>query len=292
MRLFFIIFLLVVQILKQITSYFTGTLWGALLLSLSIYYGASHFCIDVLSFEEIIFMPSTLNPETQAMLAASLISVVGFFMAFHTSAKLWAEQKKHSIGFDIAESLGAHSKVISQESIFICSYLTVICDLIEDVNSGVEIGPERTSYLFFQAERFQDAKSKIIREVDELSSLRMINNFFLQTKKGVDRILEAMIDDLNNRKIDISVPLPFNPKNHCDIHWIKEFSDTFDYEKAALSAKKISHTTASSVGMIKGALYSPIVMPGFGAYWDMLKDTKGFISFLISESDRMKKNKT
>ncbi len=92
--------------LEFIFRFLVGSLYGILILLIILYFALPYFTdIQPYSFDELLLFVMNLDPQYKVAILTSLITVVGFLIAFQTATTTWKQQMHTNLSLQAANDI-------------------------------------------------------------------------------------------------------------------------------------------------------------------------------------------
>jgi hypothetical protein len=146
-----------------------SNIYGLLLLTLSIYFLLPHFTpIKPFNFVEFIIWFDSLGGEYKISLLSSLLTIVGFLIAFQTATTNWTQQMQTEIRIDAAKDLELSYNKALELILSIETFIRMNIDIINKIEEKKPTLEIRSNLMFLSSE-----SPKFYSNRQELSNLHI-----------------------------------------------------------------------------------------------------------------------
>ena len=266
--------------LAFVWRFFSSTLFGALLLSILLYVSLSVFgSIPPLSFSELMLWTASLGQDAVVALTSSMLTIVGFLVAFHVASKSWQQQQLAQIKvsaadevenfFAEASKLNTDTQLYAEELIRTVDRIAGGCSAEEAV-FAVQYAQEGAKSFLSKRDRLVSLSIESYRLSSRHSSI-LLSTFSLEgALEDACAALKEIVD-----KIWIQVPI-------VDLQsptLVEDFMAQVNRQECLLfvcAAKKYSLSLNGSAGFIRGGLLSPVIGFNTALLINLLRKSSAF----------------
>lgn len=268
----------ITSICRIINRYLFGTIWGVLILSIILYVNSERILgTKPLAVNELIMVLFSLNETMQAAIVSSLITIIGFIVAYATASSNWKAQLRGTLKSEASceciQFFNVTHSLVTQCDIYANSLKSTL-DKIANGSPKSEllfhVGYNRKKTNEFIANR----DAIVANSINAHTFLAKYNSLLINTT-GVKSNLDLAISSLTVVSQDIWFPIPYEVtegddeiemfRSQIDIDKINKFLTTVKEHHNALSF----HPSAAA-----GILMDPIVGTSFSSLVSLFKVRK------------------
>lgn len=253
----------VVLIVVFLLRFLFGTLVGVLLLSWLLYLGLPHVVeIEPLSFRQLMLWFDELSNDAKVGLASSLVTVLGFFIALHTTMHSWQRQTAATMRMAAADAI---DKVISDASAVLLRILLFTEAAAREVERVRSQGLQSEdapvlSVLSEDVIEFRANRQRLLQLEQELIALPARYAVLFLPLSGLPAALEAVEEHVSAVAKKLWVPAPPGGTTHPDHRrHLLERVDPVKYRELSEASNAARDKIAALQGGIRGALLSPVL---------------------------------
>lgn len=265
-----------------ISGYFwrflSSTLVGVLILSVSIYlFLFSYGVVNPLTPQELIDWLANISTDFKIAITSSLLTILGFLIAFHTATANWKQQLnaqiKISAAGEIEDFFAEACGLLTNTNIFIAS-------VIDSINNIQKTG--KTTNTLFNAQHIMENLPQFISTRERLSALsinchRLSSKHisFLMSTWGAAKILQLAIDAFTDTTDKMWVFIPYIEKN--DPNLLSDLITTVNITDclAFQSAYETNFSYINGlIGGLRGQLLAPVAGFNFAGLVTLIENKK------------------
>lgn len=275
--------------------------YGFLFLSICVHYFSSVlFNVEAFDGPQLALWFSEQPSDTKGLLMSSMLTIVGFIIAFSVAMSGWKSQMKMSLRLDAAQDLNSvYTRVcnlITSIRIYADTVVKTKKEILQDTDQ--EMVKVRLFYL-------KDAQIKFMQDRQELSSmssdvhniLGRHSNVFFAAGDSFEKIIE-----INQTINQISAGMWSIPEFNfeIDLNFIREiFLDRVnltELEDFSKECEKAHHSVSGISGYVKGKIISRLAEDNLSMHLNMIKHGKWIFPVMLKilskqelDSDLIKK---
>lgn len=275
-----------VNIFRVIYRYLFGTVWGVLFLAIMMYYN-SEFLLGTtpISFNELCLLLFSLSETMKAAIVSSLITIIGFIVAYATASSNWKAQLQGTLKSEASfECVNFFDN--TQKKVMDCF---LYAESLKATIEKIQAGKPKEELLFhtkYDREKTKEfianREAVVLAGINSHTFLAKYNPIIVNTN-GVAANLNLAISALSQISDDIWFNVPYEVSDsekqissfmkQVDITSLNKFIATVNVNKKALSFHP---------GAVAGILMDPVVKTNWstlitlfkvrGILWDQMSD--------------------
>ena len=250
---------LVIFILK----FLFGTIIGSLLLAWLLYATAPYWAgVQPWGGSELLIWFSQLSDEAKIGLASSLVTVLGFFIALHTTMHSWQRQKAAEFRISAAENIyriiSEVNAVILQIQLFAETTAREV-QQVREQNMSLEASPI-LSVLSEDVLAFRANRQRLLQLQQAVIDLPARYSVLFLPLSGMESALEAIKENIATVTKVLWIPAPAGGTDHPEHRKLLMAQvDPEKYQTLAGTCEAVHNQIAALQGGLNGALMSPIL---------------------------------
>lgn len=255
-------FLYVVFAIWFVFSWLISSVWGIFLLAVGLYVNATNLgWSEPLSFGQLLSWSAELPDEYRLGISSSLLTIVGFLIAFQVATRNWKDQMRASVQLeaatDIQSFFSSGSKLLTEVYI----YANLLLESLQIVTVGQDI-----DRMNFEIDLVRSRTDKFLRKRDRLTKMAVdVHNLssrhsvLLASQFRTAKNLARATDAFSAVAEHIWFPIPIVSSKELgaidrferaiDIEACQKYKDAYDENFDAISGLS---------GMVSGRLTAPI----------------------------------
>jgi hypothetical protein len=259
--------------------FFTRNIYGLFLLSLFFYWQAPNiFGEKPFNFAEMFAWFDKLSETFKTAILSSLLTIVGFLIAFQSATKNWKDQLLANIRLDASNNIDITYNRISELINFIKIYADLNLQIVEKIQSNGE--PKEVAndirYIMSQNEKFISERQELsILQNQAYQLIGRYSNIFMATLNTFDQIIK--INEFVKRVADrmwILVPvIDFN-----NTKFIEHYLSYVNVQKYTDLSKQCDETytyVTTMAGNVRGKLTGKYQEFNLSLFYNLLR--KGWV---------------
>lgn len=288
--------LLTYIIVSLIFRFLTANIYGIFLLLIGLYFIIPHFTIIKPFSPSELVLWSAEQPETmKALLLSSLMTIIGFVIAFQTATKNWKDQLVANLRVeasnDIDRTYSRLNELITSVQIYADTNLRIL-KKIENNAEEIEIFND-IHFVLSQTEKFLSERQELSllhsRAFQLYGRYSMIlfasSNTFDQLEKVNDFVAQVA------KKMWILVPqVDLNSPDYLN-HYLT-FVDEEKYNDLSVQCSKSHPYIAAVSGSVRGKLTAGIAEYNLSLLYNFIRKGKFFLDVLFDIKKIDKENRT
>jgi hypothetical protein len=188
-----------------------GTVTGVFLISIGIYQTADTiFGIKVWDLATLALWFDNLDKETRTAIATSLITVLGFFIALHTTMAAWRKQTETALRLTAGEQIDVALVDLNRTLLDIQIYSQATADELKRISEqkhqptlAVKLTP-----LAEDAALFAENRTRALNQISEVGRMASKYAILFLPVPGAKEALDELDDDLDTIRSAIWVHVP------------------------------------------------------------------------------------
>lgn len=239
-----------------------GTMQGALFCSVSLYWYMEVFGeAKPLSTSQLVLWLAELSVESKTGLATSLITVVGFVVAFRTATLNWKEQTRTTLRIAIADEIERFFDEVARRTIDAQLYAEAVVAEVTRIQAS-RLNPTASGVidlLIQDGPKFRENRQRLVSLSIEVHRLGSKHYTLLAPLGGVLKALEDCVTSFRQITTEMWVQVPTITPDHPNPH--TSFIDQIDVAKwnsFAACCERNYHIIDGLIGGIRGALLAPL----------------------------------
>lgn len=272
--------------LAMLVRFFVATVLGALLLAVAAYwYVGAHTSVAPYSAGGLLLWFSELESAYKVVLFGSLVTVLGFVVAFHTATLNWRNQMKAQLKTEAAGEVENFFAIVGRNVRALQFYADDLIKTVNFIQNGGDLveASFRVGYAQGQGEQFLAARNTVSQASIEVHRLIAKNHNLLASGWGLLATARGTADAIGAlaEKMWIRVPaVDVNDPNHVQ-HFlnqvnIAECQSLFD------CCESNDSKIAAMSGQIQGYLLAPIWGFSVPMYFTLIRGRKEFRDMMKS----------
>lgn len=266
--------------LMLVLRFLFGSAYGALVLTVAFYTYAYYFTsAPPLSPSELVLLIDGISSEYKVALLTSLVTVVGFVIAFHTATASWRNQMRAQLKAQVAGDIENFFAVVTSNMTDARIYVESLVDAVKKIQKGDSLDDARFSvaYLQRQAGEFLAARDRLSHASVEVHRLLDRSYTVLSTGWGILAMARLAADSLEKvtGKMWIRVPrVDLQNPDH-----IQSFMNEVNVSECNefLEACEANYGKISGLsGGVRGYLIAPVFDFNLATLVTLLSDRKQF----------------
>lgn len=253
----------VVLVVIFLLKFLLGTLLGLLLFSWLLYLGLPHFTgIEPWSAAQLVLWFDELGNDAKIGLTSSLITVLGFFIALHSTMHSWQRQTAASMRMSAADAIDQVLSEANAVLLNIALFTSAIAKEVERVRSQ-DVSLEATTMLSVLSDNlvsFREDRQRLIHLEQEIIELPAHYAVHFLPLSGIPSALDAIEEHISSVTKKVWVQAPAVSSVHPDhIRHLVECVDPVKYSDLSRASTMARDKIAGLKGGIRGTLLSPIL---------------------------------
>ncbi len=227
------IYILVMGPLSLAQHFFFNTMNGALLTSLGLYFWMAWFGeTKPFTFAQLLIWFSELTSESKTGLATTLVTVIGFLVAFRTATLGWKDQTRMSLRIAVADELELFFDEVAKLTLNIQLYAESVVEEVSQLrHSG--LNPETSStvaMLIEEGPKFRQNRARLSALSIDVHRISSKHYAMLSPLGGVIEALNDSVNALDQITEEMWVHLPIATNQPTSSH-AQLFVDRIDLDK-------------------------------------------------------------
>jgi hypothetical protein len=240
-----------------------GTLIGVLLFSWLLYLGLPHITgIEPWSLQQLMLWFDELGNDAKIGMASSLVTVLGFFIALHTTMHSWQRQTAATMRMAAADAIDSVISDTTAILLDISLFTEAAAKEIERVRGKglpLEASP-MLSVLSEDVTKFRANRQRLLQLEQELIALPARYTVLFLPLSGMPAALQAIEAHVSAVTKKLWVPAPAGGTTHPDHRrHLVERVDPVKYKELSEVSDAARDKIAWLQGGIRGALLSPVL---------------------------------
>lgn len=274
--------------------FFVGNIFGIFLLSLFAYMNSNElFGITPYNFEQFMFWLVAQSESTKTAFLSSLITVVGFLLAYATATANWKGQLLANLKLQAAGELDVffseYSKLASDCEIY-ASYLVEAVDKIQK-GCSVDEADFLVTYSCEQGQLFTQKRQRLIAMGIDVHGFQGRYSTLLLSAPGLQSSLNSAIRAVVKINEKLWINVPFHIQDHDNT--IQAFINQVNVSDclALKSTFDACHGELNfSAGSVRGNLMSTVVGFNIWTMYHMFRQSKGMYIAIKERYANLHKN--
>ncbi|MBQ26086.1 hypothetical protein [Alcanivorax sp.] len=274
--------------------FLTSSLAGVFLLTISLYALLFFFDYEVMSLGELLIYISKLDAGIIASIISSLVTVLGFFIAFSTGRKSWEIQKKTEFSIEVSESLSVIVNDLVDGIINLNIYYSGVIDACSSLEENPH-GKQSLSKLRYICRRNDEASAHAKRIQERNSQLISFIGTYTQvfeSKIGVSKFLEFIQNRASVASLASHYFVPTIDHANKDSEAVAIFFHFINQEEIQRNKdllEPLVEEISSAHGYIRGMFLSTIFKSNLRTLWSFIRRYKKISPFFIGLIEKVKK---
>ena len=263
-----------------VVRFLIASVFGAFALAIFAYwYIGQYTAISPFTGHELLIWFGELEPAYRVAFFGSLVTVLGFVVAFHTATVNWRNQMKAQLKSDAAGEIENFFAIVGRSIRGVQLYVDDLVDtanLIQNGGDPAELS-FRVRYAQGRGEQFIAARNTLSQASIEVHRLISKNHNLLASGWGLLSAVQGTAETLADvvDKIWIRVPIvDVNDPNHVQ-HFLDQINVT-DCQSLSNACDINDSKIAAMSGGLQGALLAPVWGFSFPMYVTLLRDRRAF----------------
>jgi len=262
---------------------FFKSLYGVLVLAVLCYmYSESLFGVAPLSFQQLVMLFDSLQPEFKVGVVSSLITVIGFMFAFHVAIESWRRQMREELKLKAANEMQGYFERVVYFSSVLGAYAENV-RLLKTAydNNSVPHMKLQIEILQGQSIAFLEARNEMQRFSSDVYNLLARHENVLSQAFGLKKTASFAVSQIHKIAQSMWILLPVVDTSHEG--WMVSFLEQVDFdgcEQLALATAKVDMHISGAVAGINGYMYARIWELSPAKIFEWLSSPKGHISAL------------
>ena len=269
-------------ILRLILHFFIANIYGIGILFVSLYFLSPHITdVQPFNLSELIIWSTEQSDTLKALLVSSLVTVIGFMIAFQSATKNWKDQLIANIRVqasnDIDEIYTRINELINSINMYVDNNLEILskiknnADSIE-IDSGVRFVLSRTESFFSERQELSLLNSKAFQLYSRYSMI------FLATQNTFD-MLERINESVSKVTDKMWILAPTIDINNADYlkHYLN-YVDEDKYRELSLQCNESHSYIAGMAGAVRGKLIAKISEFNLSVFLNIIRKGKFFVN--------------
>lgn len=242
-----------------------GTLIGVLLLSSLLYLGLPHIAgIEPWSIRQLVLWLDDLGNDAKIGLASSLVTVLGFFIALHTTMHSWQRQTAATMRMVAADAIDIVISDVTEVLLSISLFTQSAANAIEEVRSH-GLSPDAAPILSLLSEdvtEFRSNRQRLLQLHQQLIALPARYTVIFLPVSGVLTYLEAIEEHVCVVTTKVWVAAPAGGTTHPDHRrHLLERVDSVKYRELS----EVSDAARDKIVVLQARIRSALLSPVFEA---------------------------
>lgn len=256
-------FIGVVIVIIFLFKFIFGSLAGVLALSWLLYVGSPQIIgIEPWNFRELILWFDELGNDAKIGLASSMVTVLGFFIALHTTMHSWQRQTAATMRMSAADAIDQVITELNAILLRISLFTEATAKEVKRVRAhGLSLDANPIlSVLSEDVAEFRANRQRLLQLEQEIISLSARYAVLFLPLSGIPAALEAIEENVSTITKTIWVRAPSGGTSHPDHR--KHLVDLIDpekYKELSVACDAARDSIAGLQGGIRGALLSPLL---------------------------------
>ena len=251
-------------LLTIVWRFVTATLWGTLIALVLIYAALTQWgSTRPLTAGELGDWISQLDPSATATLLATILTILGFLVAFRSAHSAWKREQLGTLRLAAAEEVHVFFQETSDALIDMELYVDQLLDLKRDIDEGAELEQLQASarWVNTQSQPFLAARWVIREKSVKVHALRAKHELVVSGRRFASSMLGRAVSEMEVLTSAIWFPTP--PVTDDEISILK-FIANFDgiawrnFKATAVGAR---YRILVASGGVRGALLSEFLQP-------------------------------
>lgn len=251
--------ILVVFVLKFLFGTIIGSLIFAWLLYATLPYWSG---VQPWGLSEVLLWFSQLSNEAQIGLASSLVTVLGFFIALHTTMHSWRRQTASELRMSAADNIYRVISEVNTVILHVQLFAETTAREVQQIraqNLSLDASP-MLSVLSEEVLMFRANRERLIKLQQETIDLPARYSVLLLSLWGMEGALEAINQNIAAVTKVLWIPAPVGGTDHPEHRkQLMEQVDPEKYQELANACEKARNKIAGLQGGLRGTLMSPIL---------------------------------
>lgn len=267
-----------------------GSIWGTFALSIALYWFLYAFdYVNVFGWRELLGWFAALDAGYKTAIGSSLITVLGFLIAFQTATRNWKDQLRASIQLSAAAELTKLYNDASSLTYDISNYAQRVLAAIHVIEQS---GGVVTDDVRFQVWYVNSLTPKYVSDRDALSKIAVavhapVGRYgsYVARYFGLPQALQRTnrtVGEISQASWFPIFSVPQLAVEHIDAGLVKIFvanNDRRRCEQFLEATKAIGYVQGRS-GITRGVLESVVVTPNILSVWYLTRNFRGVAEFV------------
>ena len=261
-----------------------ATVYGALLIAFVLYLASpSWFGVEPLDLDELVMWFAGLASDYKVALLASLVTIAGFAIAFHTATINWRNQLKAELKKQTAGEIEHFFAVVGRNITTLELFAEELVEVVNQIQNGTSLQDAsfRVGFIQGRLEEYVGARNTISQASVDVHRLISRNHNILASGWGLlanARVAAAAVSDVSTA-MWIRLPIvDVNDPNHVQV--FLNLVNVTECNALIAACDRSSAKIAGISGGIHGYLLAPVVGFTFPMYWHLLRHRKEFLESL------------
>ncbi len=289
----FSITLLAITVVSSIFRTVTGNIYGIFGLVIGLYLLAPNiFSVEPYSGTELLVWYSNLSDGYKISITSSLLTVVGFIIAFFISSLSWKNELKSKIELDAANDMQMAYGHITSLAIDVNTFIGLVADTLNMIGEKGPLDPESISsakFIMNERQKYTDNQMQLSRLSIDIHSLAGRHTLVLASRVGAYRTILAVNKAVGNIRTAMYVYVPDIDIDDPEI--CTRLQSRVNREEAESSRKIIRKEIdyiSGAVGGINGQIQDHILRPGIFSLFAVIKKISQWQQHVITQYKRTK----
>ena len=288
--------LLVYILLGLILRFFTANIYGIFILFLSLYYVSPYISgVQPFNLTELIVWISEQPDTLKALLLSSLITIIGFVIAFQSATKNWKDQLVANIRVQASNDIDAIYTRINELINSIKIYVDTNLQVYEKINNDTDPNEiySNIKFVLSQTEKFLSERQELSllhsRAFQLYGRYSIILFATLNTFDQLERINGSVKKVAD--KMWILVPtIDINNSEYLN-HYLN-YVDEKSYRELSLQCNESYSYISGMAGNVRGKLTAKIAEFNLSMFFNFIRKGKLFMGFWSEIKKLDKKHRT
>ncbi len=276
--------------IQLIFRFLTGTIYGALLFSVALYWLMDFACESKpFTFYQMLLWIDQLEDESKTAIATSVITILGFLVAFHTATQNWKSQALTNLKINAANEIehfyNELLRLVASLEIE-AKYVVETLDLIKKdgitqrTAAKVESAIDRTK-------TFEQSRQRLSEMAVDVHRLLGRDYSLLGTVWGAIDALDECAKAVTEVAEKMWIHVPFIESGRLDTVTQFVSKTNVDEWKSLVECCDRNHGFISAtVGGVRGSLLGPLIGANFSSLADIRKKHSEFVEALAHTQKR------
>lgn len=275
-------------------SFFFGNIYGIFAISWVVYFSSeSLFGITPLSFDGLMEWVVTQSEPTKAALLGSIITVIGFMIAYATATANWKSQLLANLKVQAAGEIEVFFAECSKLATDCAIYAEALVKAINKIQKGCSADEAEflTHYNRDQGQLFLQRRDRLISLGIEVHRFHGKYGTLLLTAPGLKAGLDLATNALERITDNLWIHVPYHIQN--DQNPIQTFLNQVNVTECVTLKNAVDENHGElnfSSGGVRGNLMSTVVGFNFWMLYYLYKDRKGFKKLIADRYKNLQNN--
>jgi len=275
-------FLLLYIILRLILHFFIANIYGIGILFISLYFLSPHITdVQPFNLTELIIWSTEQSDTLKALLVSSLVTVIGFIIAFQSTTKNWKDQLVANIRVqasnDIDDIYTGINELINSINLYVDDNLKILSKIKNNVDS-IEIH-SGIRFVLSRTERFLSERQELSLLLNRAFQLYSRYSTVLFATQNTLDVLERINKSVSKVTHKMWILAPTIDINNAE--YLKHYLDYVDekkYKELSLQCKESYSYISTMAGFVRGKLTANIYEFNLSMLFNIIRKGKLFVN--------------